>query len=233
MDQEEPLGGHPMPPAANEVARPSVDDASPLADAGATEPPPPLAIEQEVLSTAPAGPPPFTVRGLVRDTFARYGSDMIRLFGFGLVAGIFNFGLGVFRISFTSYPPPPDTEPTPLAFVFGIFWTPILMALVGGGRSGSIATALRTGFRRTFRAFLALLATGLTVVAIVAAIAFPARLFLRGLNPLDDIVTGVALVIGFWVAARLYLALAGVVVDGLGASDALSLSWRITKPWRV
>jgi hypothetical protein len=251
MDQG-PLGGQPGSPAPDDVqasaagraeapphgqdggldAAPESDMAPPPEPRPWDEPPPPIDLPVAPLAV-PAGAPPFTVRALLKDAFARYASDFVRLFvlsaawsALSTVYAVMNLGRGLVAAS-------PGPLESIVVVAIGMVVSSAQLALIAGGRGGSIREAFAIGFRRAFRVFLALVATGLAVVAVVAVIALPASLLLGGLPPLRFGALVVAGLLGIWVGVRLYLAMPGVVADGLGAADALSLSWRVMRPTGV
>jgi hypothetical protein len=202
------------------------DSGAPLTEAGAVT-------DGLPLDAAPDGPPPFTVRAVLSDVFARYGADPVRLIA---VSGVLS-GLSVLLSPMQLGRPGPIANPDPIYGILGALsgavGTATLFALAAGGRSAPLGRVILHALRRSFTAFLALLAIGIGAGGIALVTTFAANLFLRAVPLVHLLVTIAGIVFALWFALRLYLALPGVVADDLGAAEALSQSRAVTRPVRV
>ncbi|HJP89711.1 MAG TPA: hypothetical protein VJ850_11815 [Candidatus Limnocylindrales bacterium] len=232
---EEPQGGQPVPPAADEVVPPAIDTAS----AAAVEPPPP--------SPPPAVAPPFGLRVLLKDTFARYGADWRRLMLVSVAVSALTLvlqlvelgrsGMG-FPIDPSKIAPPNLTSALAYAviqIIVGVVSLSVMLALIGGGREMPLRTAFMTGLRRSPRAFVVLLAIvlvvfGLTIVAFILA----AVLGLLIRSPFIGFVLAIfAMLWVYGYAFRLSLAVTGVVIDDLRVGEAWRVARWVTRGRRI
>ena len=204
--------------------------------------PPPVAWAAPPTTPVPApgipqfdgDPPPFTVGALLSDTFARYGADPVRLFLISLGPAVLSY-----TIAFLA----PATVLSPaaiglsfllslLSVVVTFVGTAALYALAEGGRAISLAGALRRGLARSGWLFLTLLVTGLAGLLAILVVAIPAIILIatRSLAALGAIVFFVGFLVLGWAALRVSLAVPAVVVGNLTTIEALSRSWKITRP---
>ena len=234
MDQEPPDA----PERADESTPPVEETSTP---AEPPQPPLPLVAWQPQAPALPGSlppglPPPFTIGGILTDSFARYGADPIRLFAVGLlpaVAGLAggflvgsqpldlkNFGSYILTSLILGL----------VAGILGLISASITFALLEVGPDGDGAMAVRWGFERLGW----LLGTGILLVlalfAVSLIVVFPASLLFRYLGPLSFIVVLIAMLVFIWLSLRLILAIPAVVVDRLNTGDAMRLSWAVTKP---
>lgn len=184
-------------------------------------------------------PPQFSIGAVLKDSFARYAADPVRIFAIGLVPAIAGL-LGGLLIG--SEPPTLATLGSYfvkaalfglVAGALGLTGAAITFALLEGGPQGSLGTAVRWGLSRVGW----LLATGILLVFAVGgvylAIGIPFALIARYLGPLAFLLILVIVVVVIWVGMRLYPALVGAVVDRLDAGRAIRRSWAVTKPTGV
>ena len=92
---EELQDGQPTPPAANVPPGDSGDSAaSAPIESEALPPPAPLDIDAMPAFPArpavPPGPPPFTLRLLLKDVFARFAADFVRIFVLSALSAVFS-----------------------------------------------------------------------------------------------------------------------------------------------
>ena len=229
----------------NDEDRPTEGNQPPGPPADAVPPPPVVppvawAASPPTPATAPGipqfegGPPPFTVGALLSDTFARYGADPIRLFLISLGPAVLSYAIAFLA---------PATVLNPaaiglsfllslLSVVVTFVGTATLYALAEGGRAISLAGALRRGLARSGWLFLTLLATGLAGLIAIVVIAIPAIILIatRSLAALGVIVFFVGFLVVGWAFLRLALAVPAVVVGNLTTIQALSRSWKVTRP---
>lgn len=184
-------------------------------------------------------PPEFSIGAILKDSFARYAADPVRIFVIGLLPAIAGLVGGLLIGSRT-----PDLASlgsfivatmvfTLVAGALGLISASITFALLEGGPQCSLGSAARWGLSRVGW----LLATGILLVfavgGIYIAVAIPVVLLFRFLGPLIFIPILVAVVLVLWAAMRLYPALVAVVVDRLDAGHAIRRSWAVTKPTGV
>lgn len=159
----------------------------------------------------------ITVSGVLRDTFARYAADPIRIFLVGLVPSVlvlFVYG---------------QPGPTLLVSLLSLAATAIVMALGDRGRSASLASAVGLGLRR--------MGWLLVIYIVIAALIFGAAILplivfsivLGPRNPLILVLTLLLLIPLLWIYVRLTLAVPAVVVDQLRPNAALNQARAATR----
>jgi len=250
---EEPLGGQPMPRAADDQPPPlqapaeaelraaaAQPEPAPEAATGpATEPPmdlaPPPALSPTP-PTAPPAPPPFTVRLLIRDTFARYAADWLRLLIVSGAVGAITLVVSLFQVSrgLAAFPREVGTFIALALFelIVGLISTSVLFSLMGGGRQTPLRTAVIRGFRRSPSVFLVILAIGAAFLGLGFVTLFATTLLAGVLRStfIGLVLAVFSLLWVYWFVFRLTLAIPGVVIDRLGVGEALSRSRTITRP---
>jgi hypothetical protein len=223
MDQE-PLGGPPVPPAADE-ASPPPDPIEPPALPG-----PPDPIEPPVPPAVPPGPPPFTVRDLLKDSFGRYAADWRRLLVVALLYAGLSLGLSLIEIGRATGGLAAALAYTIISFSVTMVGTSVLFALVGLGPEAPLFRAVNLGIRRSIKVFLTLLAMGILVFGVAFVVLLVTGILLRAFSTAYFLLAFATVLVAYWFVLRFVLAVPAVVVDGLGVSDSLSQSRRVTRP---
>jgi hypothetical protein len=172
----------------------------------------------------PQGPPRFTVRALVIDTFARYGADPIRLVIVSANLTIVSIVLALLQQGGSGMGFIDDL----VGAVNGAVSASLLFAIAGGGPSMPPREVLVRGFRRSPRVLLTFWAIGISAAVVGGLIELGARLFLQGIPPALFVATALAVAVGIWIIIRLALALPAVVNDQQGVAEGLSMSRAVT-----
>lgn len=178
------------------------------------------------------GPPAFTLRALLSDTFARYGADPVRLFALSAAAVLLGYAGSILGNPFTSTPAVLGLGAllSLLGFVVSIVVGSSTFALLEGGRNAGLNQVLRRGIGRAGWFFLTTLLLGLGAGAVML-VAFIPAIILFLLNAGLAIVALLVVFVGLiWLFARFTLAFPANVVDDLNSIDAMKVSWRITRP---
>ena len=214
MDQE--------PPGAAEPPESAAGNADPPVEPNQLQPPPPPVVAWDIGATtqrriAGTVAPPFTVRALISDAFARYAADPVRLFVvniiptvFGLVGGFAiglgsGLGTGPGPIDFTSFGSYMVSTAlfTLVAAALGLVTLSINFAILEAGPGGSLGRAARLGITRVGW----LLATGILVLLAVAGVylasgiaaALLGLVLFRFIGPLAFLPIVAVLVLVLWV----------------------------------
>jgi hypothetical protein len=199
--------------------------------------PPPEPMAMTGVGEYGGGRPPFTVGGLLADTFARYGADPVRLFLLTAVPGLLSFGLSFLTNPFVN--PQTAVRFGGLAGLLGLLFAVVgivagaaTFALLEGGPALPFSRALRRGIQRAGWMVLTaiVLALGFFLVFLVAGLVFlVVSVASRNIGVIFLLSVTLILVFG-WLALRVGLALPANVVDNLNTIDALRVSWRVTRP---
>ncbi|HUQ43811.1 MAG TPA: hypothetical protein VM451_05275 [Candidatus Limnocylindria bacterium] len=200
-------------------------------------PPPPLSQTRRYAG----GPPRFTVGALLKDSFARYGADPIRLFLVSLVISVVSYGSSL--ASFASNPLLTTSGSSlnrPFVDVSGILGLlnlvvsfvgmGVIYALLEGGPKLPFGRAFARGLHRSGWAFLTVLLLGVAFFVVFLLAIIPGIIFALAGTTAFIIYFFVAFLVIVWLAIRVTLALPAVVVDNLNSIDAFKLSWHATKP---
>ena len=210
----EPAPAEPAPAEPQTAWPPPVD----------AEPPPPINAER----------PPFTVRLLLKDTFARYADNWLRLVLVAAAPGAISLVLSLIELGRTTSTFTPFAAPNIayllIQLIVSFIGTSVLFAVAGGGREMPIGTSIVLGLRRTPYLVAVLIVIGLALVATMFVVFFVGGLLLRAFPIVMFVLFFITVLLLYWFALRLSLAIPATVVDRLGISESLSVSRRVTKP---
>ena len=196
--------------AAHDQPDPDEGPAAPVAEESA--PPPPVTW---------AAPPPesagISIVSVLREAFARYAADPIRLFVVGLIPSVL--------VLLVANSP----GPTLLVSALSLLATSIVMVVTDQGPDVPFGVAARLGLNRVGWLLLASLAIGILVLgaAIVPIVIIAVT---AGQN--SGLLAVLLLLLAFpiaWIYMRLILAIPGVVIDRLRPNPALGRARAATK----
>jgi hypothetical protein len=199
--------------------------------------PPPAPTAMTGIGEYGGGRPPFTVGGLLADTFARYGADPVRLFLLTAVPGLLSYGLSFLTNPFVN--PQTAVRVGGLAGLLGLLFAVVgivagatTYALLEGGPGLPFPRALRRGIQRAGWMVLTAIVLGLVfllVFLVAGLILLIGSVAARNFALTFVLFFGLVLVL-IWLGLRVSLALTANVVDNLNTIDALRVSWRVTRP---